>query len=59
MTSPNYENLLPISGAWKTDVTNWLSEDIPSFDFGGFVVGSDIKSATLYCKQEVYFISNS
>lgn len=32
-------------------MTNWLQEDVPSFDFGGYVVGSDVKSATLLCKQ--------
>ncbi|KAJ2709642.1 nicotinate-nucleotide diphosphorylase (carboxylating) [Coemansia spiralis] len=29
----------------------WLAEDIPSFDYGGYVVGDDEKSATLYCKS--------
>lgn len=45
------QNLLPISGEWKTDVTRWLSEDVPSFDYGGFVVGNDSKTASLYCKS--------
>ncbi|CAI4061198.1 hypothetical protein SKDZ_06G1150 [Saccharomyces kudriavzevii ZP591] len=49
---PVYEHLLPVNGAWRQDVTNWLSEDVPSFDFGGFVVGSDLKEANLYCKQD-------
>ncbi|CEP62980.1 nicotinate-nucleotide diphosphorylase (carboxylating) LALA0_S06e08284g [Lachancea lanzarotensis] len=44
--------LLPVNGAWKQDVTNWIQEDIPSFDYGGFVVGSDIKSATLWMKED-------
>lgn len=47
-----FENLLPANGQWKLDVINWLQEDVPSFDFGGFVVGSDLKSATLLCKQD-------
>ncbi|SCW02942.1 LAFE_0F17678g1_1 [Lachancea fermentati] len=47
-----FKNLLPANGAWKQDVSNWLQEDVPSFDFGGFVVGSDAKTATLLCKQE-------
>lgn len=51
-TTYDYSNLLPRNGAWKTDVTNWLNEDIPSFDYGGFVVGGESKSATLYCKQD-------
>lgn len=46
-----FKNLLPANGAWKQDVANWLQEDVPSFDFGGFVVGSDVKTATLLCKQ--------
>ncbi|SMN22746.1 similar to Saccharomyces cerevisiae YFR047C BNA6 Quinolinate phosphoribosyl transferase, required for the de novo biosynthesis of NAD from tryptophan via kynurenine [Maudiozyma saulgeensis] len=48
----SYECLLPISGEWKTDVTNWLSEDVPSFDFGGYVVGTEHKTATLLIKSD-------
>ncbi|EDO14886.1 hypothetical protein Kpol_380p5 [Vanderwaltozyma polyspora DSM 70294] len=48
----DFQNLLPINGSWKTDVTNWIQEDIPSFDFGGFVVGTDAKGATLLCKAD-------
>ncbi|CAR31083.1 hypothetical protein ZYGR_0P03890 [Zygosaccharomyces rouxii] len=50
----HYENLLPSNGQWKQDITNWLQEDVPSFDYGGFVVGSDQKAATLFCKQDGY-----
>jgi nicotinate-nucleotide pyrophosphorylase (carboxylating) len=32
-------------------ISAWLKEDIPSFDYGGWVVGSSIKTAKLYCKQ--------
>lgn len=49
---PEFEHLLPANGQWKQDVTNWLVEDVPSFDYGGFVVGSEIKKATLLCKQD-------
>lgn len=49
---PQFENLLPANGQWKQDVTNWLQEDVPSFDYGGFVVGSARKEATLLCKQD-------
>lgn len=49
---PIFENLLPANGQWKQDVTNWLQEDVPSFDYGGYVVGSEHKSATLLCKQD-------
>ena len=43
------EHLLPAS--WKTQVTAWLAEDTPSFDYGGFVVGSEQRSATLWGKS--------
>lgn len=48
---PSFEHLLPVNGSWKQDVTNWLSEDVPSFDFGGYVVGSNVKTATLFAKS--------
>lgn len=47
----NFKDALPINGKWKQDITGWLSEDVPSYDIGGFVVGSEIKTATLLCKQ--------
>lgn len=47
----DYSDLLPVSTRWKQQITDFLSEDIPSFDYGGFVVGSDVKSATLYMKS--------
>ena len=37
---------------YKTDVTRWLAEDCPSFDYGGFVVGDDVKEAKLLGKSE-------
>ncbi len=43
------EHLLPAS--WKTQVTAWLAEDTPSFDYGGFVVGNGQRSATLWGKS--------
>ncbi|KAI0475742.1 Quinolinate phosphoribosyl transferase [Xylariaceae sp. FL0804] len=42
-------HLLPPS--WKTQVTAWLAEDTPSFDYGGFVVGDAPRTATLWCKS--------
>ncbi|KAJ2769333.1 nicotinate-nucleotide diphosphorylase (carboxylating), partial [Coemansia nantahalensis] len=47
MTSP--AALLPTTLARTVEA--WLAEDIPSFDYGGYVVGDDEKSATLYCKS--------
>ncbi|KAJ2846139.1 nicotinate-nucleotide diphosphorylase (carboxylating), partial [Coemansia erecta] len=41
--------LLPTTFA--RTIESWLSEDIPSFDYGGLVVGDDEKLATLYCKS--------
>ncbi|KAK0628195.1 Quinolinate phosphoribosyl transferase [Bombardia bombarda] len=35
----------------RTSVTAWLAEDTPSFDVGGFVVGSDLRTATLWGKS--------
>jgi len=51
MSSDNlerYEYLLPAS--WKTQVTAWLQEDTPSFDYGGFVVGEAQREAFLLGK---------
>ncbi|RMZ86447.1 hypothetical protein DV736_g6327, partial [Chaetothyriales sp. CBS 134916] len=31
-------------------ITTWLAEDTPSFDYGGFVVGSSPRTAQLLCK---------
>jgi nicotinate-nucleotide pyrophosphorylase (carboxylating) len=49
MSRSNLECLLPSS--WKTQITAWLAEDTPSFDYGGFVVGEMSRQATLYCKS--------
>lgn len=45
---PNYAHLLPPS--WKTQVTAWIAEDTPSFDYGGFVVGEAEREAFLFGK---------
>ncbi|EGC28675.1 nicotinate-nucleotide diphosphorylase [Dictyostelium purpureum] len=36
-------------------IKEWLEEDIPSFDYGGVIVGSDIKTAHLLGKQTGVF----
>jgi len=41
--------LLPPS--WERIVDEWLDEDIPSFDYGGYVVGESIHVAILYGKS--------
>lgn len=44
----SYAHLLPPS--WKTQITVWLQEDTPSFDYGGFVVGEVERTAYLLGK---------
>lgn len=46
--STSMEHLLPPS--WKTQVTAWLAEDTPSFDYGGYVVGEAHREAFLFGK---------
>ncbi|GMG40397.1 unnamed protein product [Ambrosiozyma monospora] len=53
--NPKFAHLLPQSSHWKQQVTNWLQEDIPSFDYGGYVVGDNLQSATLLCKSDGVF----
>ncbi|KAF9131973.1 hypothetical protein BGW39_001042 [Mortierella sp. 14UC] len=43
-------HLLPPN--WKTKITEWLQEDIPSFDYGGYVVGEKETTAILFGKSE-------
>lgn len=50
--SSAYANLLPVSGRWKQQITEYLAEDVPSFDYGAFVVGNKLETASLYMKQE-------
>jgi nicotinate-nucleotide pyrophosphorylase (carboxylating) len=45
----NLSCLLP--GHFKTQITAWLAEDTPSFDYGGFVVGDAVRTATLFGKS--------
>merc|ERR1719284_633807 len=45
----DFSCLLPPN--WKSSVTSWLEEDIPSFDIGGFVVGEKEEVAHLFCKS--------
>jgi nicotinate-nucleotide pyrophosphorylase (carboxylating) len=46
--TPHYYHLLPPS--WKSQVSAWLDEDTPSFDYGGFVVGETSREAFLLGK---------
>ncbi|CAO3645403.1 unnamed protein product [Cunninghamella blakesleeana] len=45
-----YEYLLATN--YKALIAKYLEEDVPSFDYGGYVVGEDDQVATLYCKAE-------
>jgi nicotinate-nucleotide pyrophosphorylase (carboxylating) len=36
----HYAALLPVN--WKSQLDEWLHEDIPSFDYGGYVVGTSL-----------------
>ncbi|PVV03952.1 hypothetical protein BB560_001556 [Smittium megazygosporum] len=42
------QNLLP--STLSTVITEWLKEDLPSFDYGGYVVGNTQKVAILFAK---------
>jgi nicotinate-nucleotide pyrophosphorylase (carboxylating) len=45
----NLAHLLPPH--FQSDIRQWLAEDAPSFDYGGFVVGSAPRTAVLLCKS--------
>ena len=49
--SNSFEHLLPLS--WKPQVTAWLAEDTPSFDYGGYVVGEVEREAFLLGKGKM------
>ncbi|KAJ7781039.1 Quinolinate phosphoribosyl transferase [Mycena metata] len=51
MPTNSYAHLLPPS--WKPQVTAWLAEDTPSFDYGGYVVGEAVREAYLFGKGKV------
>lgn len=50
-THGNVSHLLPLT--YKRMVSEWLEEDCPSFDYGGFVVGEKITEARLLGKSAV------
>ncbi len=45
----DYSHLLPPH--CHQQVISWLKEDIPSFDYGGVVVGNQLEEAILLCKS--------
>ncbi len=52
MADPLLRDLLPES-AVEQHARAWLAEDIPSFDYGGAVVGDKTEIAFLYGKAKV------
>lgn len=42
-----------LNPSYKVDVTQWLAEDCPTFDYGGFVVGDHLTEAKLLAKSPV------
>ncbi|KAI9285881.1 Quinolinate phosphoribosyl transferase [Umbelopsis sp. AD052] len=46
----SHAHLLP--NGYKAQIAQWLQEDTPSFDYGGYVVGESDQKAVLYCKAE-------
>ena len=46
----DFAHLLPPS--WKPQITAWLTEDTPSFDYGGYVVGEVQRTAHLLGKGD-------
>jgi nicotinate-nucleotide pyrophosphorylase (carboxylating) len=50
----DYSTLLPTTNL-KPIIQQWLIEDHPTFDVGGLVVGTSIKTANLYMKSEGIF----
>lgn len=50
-------HLLPQT--YKRMIAEWLEEDTPSFDYGGFVVGDDMAEAKLLGKSEVCFLHSA
>lgn len=50
----NFSNLLPQTNL-KPIIQRWLTDDMPSFDVGGLVVGNSPKKALLYMKSSGVF----
>eukprot|EP00560_Eucampia_antarctica_P005874 CAMPEP_0197838948 /NCGR_PEP_ID=MMETSP1437-20131217/40102_1 /TAXON_ID=49252 ORGANISM="Eucampia antarctica, Strain CCMP1452" /NCGR_SAMPLE_ID=MMETSP1437 /ASSEMBLY_ACC=CAM_ASM_001096 /LENGTH=305 /DNA_ID=CAMNT_0043447499 /DNA_START=38 /DNA_END=955 /DNA_ORIENTATION=- len=50
----DFANLLPKAELVRT-VEKWLTDDMPSFDIGGMVVGDQIKTAQLWMKSPGIF----
>jgi nicotinate-nucleotide pyrophosphorylase (carboxylating) len=44
-----FSHLLP--AGFKSEVAQWIKDDCPATDIGGFVVGEKFETANLYCKS--------
>lgn len=53
-TYGDLRHLLP--GNYKRLISEWLEEDCPSLDYGGFVVGESKGEARLLGKSKVSFL---
>lgn len=53
-TPTDFSTLLPQTNI-QPFIREWLKDDMPTFDVGGLVVGSDVKKATLYMKSPGVF----
>lgn len=49
MSEYSFSHMLP--AGFDKEPIQWLRDDCPSFDIGGFVVGEKEETAHLYCKQ--------
>ncbi len=45
MSRVDYSNLLP--PLWEAQIKDWVHEDLPGFDIGGFVVGNKPEGAKM------------
>jgi hypothetical protein len=52
MESKSLAHLLTL-GWDKRQILDWLKEDIPSFDYGGMIVGDKLSEAILYCRAVI------
>lgn len=52
-TYPKFECLLPLN--LESVINGWIHDDMPSFDVGGLVVGSETKKAQLLMKSSGVF----
>jgi len=52
--STNFANLLPTNNIHSI-IRQWITHDVPKFDIGGLVVGSESKTAYLYMKSPGVF----